>query len=84
MKEPTRQSGALHYSRRTPERVLRGPDAPGAKLSADDIDGMCALYQCGANQTWLARKYGVSRMTVWRHVRERNAQYGKEKCETGV
>ena len=32
--QPTRQRGDQHYSKRTPERVRRGPDAPGAKLNS--------------------------------------------------
>lgn len=62
--------------RRMPERIVRGPDAPGAKLSAEDIEALHAdLKMPGANKTHLAAKYGVSRYTIWRHSREcdRNA-----------
>lgn len=64
-------SGARHWMRRMPDRIVRGPDAPGAKLSADDIAALCADYDHGMNKTELARKYGVSRMTVWRQLKDR-------------
>lgn len=70
MSEPTRQRGDQHWTRRAPERILRGPAAPGAKLSPDGIERTTREFENGANQTWLARKYGVSRYTVWRHVRK--------------
>lgn len=65
-------SGAQHYSKRTPEKVKRGPDAPGAKLRAEDIAALCADYDNGANKSELARMYGVSRITVWRHIKARD------------
>lgn len=64
-------SGAEHYSKRTPEKVRRGVDAPGAKLSAAQIEKLCADYDSGANKSELARIYGVSRITVWRHIKAR-------------
>lgn len=63
-------SGDRHWTRREPERVLRGPAAPGAKLSAATIERMIQESKGGASQTWLARKYNVARITVWRHVRK--------------
>lgn len=69
--QPTRQKGDQHYSKRTPEKVKRGPDAPGAKLSADD---RAAIRQMacvpGANHTRIGRMFGVSRQTVWRVSRD--------------
>jgi len=65
----TRPSGADHWSKREPDRVLRGSDAPGAKLSPEEITAMCAAFNRGARPGWLAKKYGVSRITVWRHVK---------------
>lgn len=63
-------SGEKHYSRQHPEWVLRGPDAPGAKLKPDEIAALREeLEEPGANKTHLAKKYGVSRITVWRHAR---------------
>jgi hypothetical protein len=68
--QPTRQAGANHYSKRTPEKVRRGPDAPGAKLSETQIADMCAERAAGVAQTILAEKYQVSRYTVWRHTKD--------------
>lgn len=68
--QPTRQSGDQHYSRRTPEKVRRGPNAPGAKLSAAQIADMCAERAAGAESGALAAKYGISRYTVWRHTKD--------------
>lgn len=63
-------SGARHWMRRMPDRIVRGPDAPGAKLSAAQIEELHAdLKLPGANKTHLAAKYGVSRYTIWRHSR---------------
>lgn len=69
MKQPTRQSGAAHYSQRTPERVRRGVDAPGAKLGRGDIAAIRAAYETGVPAAVLAEEYGVSRITIWRHTR---------------
>lgn len=63
-------SGSHHWTRRKPELIKRGPDAPGAKLSAAEIEALCAHYAVyRPRKTWLARRYGVSRITVWRHLR---------------
>lgn len=67
--QPNRQSGEQHYSKRTPEKVKRGPDAPGAKLSQAQIAEMCDAAAAGIEKTVLAEIYGVSRYTVWRHVK---------------
>lgn len=68
---PTRQTGDDHYSRRTPEKVKRGPGAPGAKLRTDDIDLICAFWRNGMrDKTEIGRRFGVSRITVWRHLRQ--------------
>jgi transcriptional regulator of acetoin/glycerol metabolism len=65
-------SGADHWTRRTPERIKRGTQAPGAKLSAFEIEELCAAYASGAtNKSALARQYGVSRITIWRHLKAR-------------
>lgn len=67
-------SGDRHWTRREPDRILRGPKAPGAKLSARALKRLYAdLDVPGANKTQLAIKYGVSRYTIWRHSRARNA-----------
>lgn len=59
---------------RQPERVQRGADASGAKLSNEEIHAMCAAAERGARPGWLAKKYGVSRITVWRHVKASRKQ----------
>lgn len=67
--QPIRQSGDQHYSRRTPEKVRRGTESHAAKLSAAQITAIRAAFECGATKTALARQYGVSRITIWRHVK---------------
>lgn len=63
-------SGDLHWTRAQPERIRRGPDHHAAKLSAEQIEAMCEYCRrFGVNQTWLARQLGVSRQTVWRHLK---------------
>lgn len=62
-------SGARHWTRRIPQNILRGPAAPGAKLTTAQIEALRAECAAGANKTHLADKYGVSRITVWRHAR---------------
>jgi DNA invertase Pin-like site-specific DNA recombinase len=69
--QPTRQSGDQHYSKRTPHKVKRGVDAPGAKLSEFEIAEIRAAFDSGATKTDLARAYGVSRITIWRHLKAR-------------
>ena len=70
-------SGDQHWTHTKPERIVRGPDAPGAKLSPAQIAALYAdLDEMDANKTHLAIKYGVSRLTIWRHdrARRRNAR----------
>ncbi len=63
-------SGPHHWTRRTPELIRRGVDAPGAKLSAAQIAAMCEHFRVyRPTKSWLARRYGVSRITVWRHLK---------------
>lgn len=68
---PTHPSGPDHWTRRTPEKIKRGPDASGAKLRDDDIDLICAFHLAGANHTALGRLMGVHRKTIFRHLRAR-------------
>jgi len=70
--QPTRQKGDQHYSHRNPELVRRGPDAPGAKLSQAQIAAICAAAAAGVEKSAIAEMYGVSRITIWRHVKARN------------
>lgn len=63
-------SGDLHWTRAQPERIKRGPDHHAAKLSAEQIEGMIAYYaKVRPSQAWVARMLGVSRQTVWRHLK---------------
>lgn len=65
-----RQSGDQHWSRRTPERLRRGAESHAAKLTETAIAALCAEFRANRpRQTWLAHKYGVSRVTVWRHLK---------------
>lgn len=65
-----RQAGAQHWTRRLPERVRRGTAASGAKLAPNEIEEITFLFtQCGSSQSWLARKFNVSRITIWRHLK---------------
>lgn len=69
---PTHPSGADHWTRRTPEKIARGPDASGAKLRDDDIDLICAFWRNGMrNKSDIGRRFGVTRITVWRHLKAR-------------
>ena len=55
-----------------PHRVRRGTQGNGAKLTEDQIEEICALFsQAGSGRTWLARSFGVSRVTIWRHLKAR-------------
>lgn len=66
--------GDAHWTRRRPERVRTGVEASGAKLTEAEIEEIVFLHtQYGSPQGWLARRYGVSRATVWRHVTKRCA-----------
>lgn len=67
-----RPSGDAHWTKRTPDHIRSGTAAPGAKLDMTDIAEICTAFDGGASQTWLAKKYGVSRLTIWRHLKARN------------
>jgi len=70
----SRQRADQHWTRRMPERVRQGAAAAGAKLSQEQIEEIVYLHtECGSPQTWLARHFGVSRITVWRHIKESRA-----------
>lgn len=67
---PAHPSGDAHWTRRTPEKIKRGTAAQGAKLRDDDIDLICAFWCSGMrNKSAIARRFGVTRVTVWRHLR---------------
>lgn len=72
MKHDQHPSGDQHWTKRTPDRILRGPAAPGAKLTQDEIELLCsAYYDLSVKPSQLAKLFGVSRITVWRHLRAR-------------
>lgn len=63
-------SGSTHWTRRKPDLIKRGTESHAAKLSAEQIEEICMRFRDGChNRSWLARKYGVSRITVWRHLK---------------
>lgn len=62
-------SGPNHWTRRRPELIRRGTESHAAKLTREQIKDIGWLFENGASQTWLARKYGVSRYTIWRHLK---------------
>lgn len=64
-------AGDRHWTRRKPELIKRGAESHAAKLTSGDIAEICARFRDGChNRSWLARKYGVNRITVWRHLRQ--------------
>jgi transcriptional regulator of acetoin/glycerol metabolism len=71
-------SGADHYSRRTPERIKRGPASHAAKLCADDIARLYRYADAGWRSFELASHFGVSRITIWRHLKARTTFHVKE------
>lgn len=69
MKHP---AGAHHWTCRKPELIRRGTESHAAKLRLEDI---ALLYQF-ADMGWLpseiASHFGVTRITVWRHLKARS------------
>jgi transcriptional regulator of acetoin/glycerol metabolism len=64
-------AGDRHWTHQKPELIKRGAASHAAKLSAEDIESLCARFQAGChNRSWLARKFGVSRITIWRHLKQ--------------
>lgn len=67
--------GDKHWTRRAPER-LHGEGNPAAKLTADQVRQIRALYASGARQTHLAEDYGVTQAYIsqivhrksWAHI----------------
>lgn len=64
-------SGDRHWTRRNPELIKRGTESHAAKLSQEQIGEIQAIIndRPDVNFSWLARKYGVSRITIWRHFK---------------
>jgi DNA invertase Pin-like site-specific DNA recombinase len=66
-----RQAGDRHWTRRKPELIRRGPRANGAKLTEQDIELVYQLADRGWLPSQIAAHFGVSRQTIWRHLRDR-------------
>lgn len=65
-----RQRGERHWTHQYPDKVKKGTAASGAKLSQEQIEEICQIYRVyRSKQTVLARRFGISRMTVWRHLK---------------
>jgi len=65
--QPTRQRGDLHWTRRRPDLL-----PSWKKLKPETIDALCQEFiRNRPPKTWLAKKYGVSRTSVWRYLRTR-------------
>lgn len=74
---PWLQRGDAHYMRRRPDLVLRGEDAPNAKIAADDVRAIRSRYAAGGVMMKdLAAEYGlhpdyvslVIRRHRWKHI----------------
>jgi hypothetical protein len=74
-------TGNRHGSQTMPERLSRGEDHYGAKLTEDQVHEIRRRRALGESQRALARMYGVSGSTIWlvthgrtwAHVREPEA-----------
>lgn len=60
--------GDKHYSRRHPEKVLRGELNGLAKVNAEQVREMRALAASGVPQLTLVKRFGLSKATVCRIV----------------
>lgn len=65
-------SGSRHWTKRKPELIRRGVDSHAAKLSEQDIALLYSFADDGCLPSEIARHFGVSRVTVWRHLRSRS------------
>lgn len=65
-------SGIRHWTRRKPERIKRGIDSHAAKLQPDDITLLYRFADAGWLPSQIASHFGVTRVTVWRHLKSRS------------
>ncbi len=65
-------AGRFHWTRCKPELIRRGTDSHAAKLTPDDIALLYSFADAGWLPGELASHFGVSRVTVWRHLRSRS------------
>jgi predicted DNA-binding protein (UPF0251 family) len=63
------QRGRFHWMHRKPDLIRRGAQANGAKLSAADDETIRILTAKGWTNGQIADHLGVSRVTIWRHLR---------------
>lgn len=67
-----RPAGDCHWTRRKPELIKRGVESHAAKLTPDDITRLYQFADSGWLPSEIASHFGVTRITVWRHLRSRN------------
>jgi len=68
--------GDRHWTKRTPERIRRGVESHAAKLSGADIARLYQYADGGWRPCELASHFQVSRVTIWRHLRNRHMSKG--------
>lgn len=69
------ETGDQHWTRRMPNRVLKGASHPRAKLSAGQVEAIRRAYASGVRSKQLAADHNVSQSTInrivalkgWRH-----------------
>lgn len=64
-------AGWRHWTNRKPELIRRGTDSHAAKLKPEDIARLYQFADEGWQPSQLASHFGVSRVTVWRHLKSR-------------
>lgn len=62
-------SGSRHWTKRHPEWIRRGTQAPGAKLTPAGIERLLLLDSDGMLPGEIAAELNVSRQTIWRHLK---------------
>jgi transcriptional regulator of acetoin/glycerol metabolism len=65
-------AGDRHWTRQKPDLIKRGADSHAAKLSEQDITLLYQFADAGWLPSEIARHFGVSRITVWRHLKTRS------------
>ena len=69
-------AGDRHYSRKAPERLARGEQAGGSKLTAEQVIHIRRRGDAGESFASIARAFGIAyqnvativRRTAWRHI----------------
>lgn len=52
------------------------------KLTPDQWDNLCSEYAAGVNSKTLAKKYSVSRVSIYRHIAKRNIEKQRKHLTT--